>query len=155
MKLFKLTLIAAVALCTGIVIGGFLFSRTIPRSFLTVHQCEDCFKTKEIAGLLASLGIQNLGGALPKVIYETDKTLVFDIQYPYPPDKIHYLVAPKRDIKNVDQLTEEDRGYIDEAYIVMGKIVRDNHYAKYRVITNGPGYQEVAYLHFHLVIDRD
>ncbi|OGZ65430.1 MAG: hypothetical protein A3C50_03400 [Candidatus Staskawiczbacteria bacterium RIFCSPHIGHO2_02_FULL_43_16] len=96
-----------------------------------------------------------MDGNLPKVIFETDKTLVFDIQYPYPPTKIHYAVVPKKDIKDVNQLAPEDEGYISDAYLVMAKIVREHDYKKYRVITNGPGFQEVAYLHFHLVIDRD
>ena len=155
MSKFTLVLLLIITILIGIIIGGYLFSGSIPRQFLSVNSCGDsCFKTNELAGLLTSIGVQNIGGKLPYVVYETDKTLVFDIQYPYPPDKIHYTVMPKKDIKDVSQFTEEDKEYLDDAYAVIGKIVRDNNYTKYRVITNGAGYQEVAYLHFHLVIDR-
>lgn len=140
----------------GIAIGGFLFSDTVKRPFIDISRCDQyCLKTSELAGLLASVGIQVTDGNLPTVIFETDKTLVFDIQYPYPPDKIHYAVVPKKDIKDTSQLTEEDKEYIADAYFVMGKIVNENNYTKYRILANGPGYQEVAYLHFHLIIDRD
>jgi len=155
MKILKFVAYIIVFL-VGIVLGGYLFSRSLPRSFIALNHCDQtCWKKSELMGLLASVGIQNLGGKLPYVVYETDKTLVFDIQYPYPPDKIHYLVVPKRDIKDAGQLTDEDKEYLADSYAVMGKIVRENNYSKYRVITNGPGYQEVNYIHFHLVIDRD
>ena len=151
-----LVLFSLAVLATGIGIGGFLFADTIARPFISFEQCkENCFKTNQLAGLLASVGIQKAGDLLPKVIMETDKTLVFDVQYPYPPDKIHYAVVSKKDIKDIAQMTQEDAAYVSDAYLVMAQIARDHGRAKYRVITNGPGYQEVAYLHFHLVIDRD
>ena len=156
MNRFVIFFIVMGVLGLGIVIGGFLFSDSMPRQFILVGDCgQQCFKQSELAGLLTSVGIQNLGGKLPYVVYETDKTLVFDIQYPYPKDKIHYLVVPKKDVQDVAQLTHEDQEYLYDSYAVMGKIIRDNNYTKYRVITNGSGFQEVAYLHFHLVIDRD
>jgi len=155
MKIFSY-LFYMLILVAGIAIGGFLFSDTIRRPFIDMARCQEyCLKTSELAGLLASVGIQVTDGKLPAVIFETDKTLVFDIQYPYPPDKIHYAIVPKKDIKDTSQLTKEDGEYIADAYRVISKIVSDHNYKRYRVITNGPGYQEVAYLHFHLVIDRD
>ena len=155
MKIFKF-IAYIIILLIGVILGGYLFSRSLPRSFIALHRCEEtCFKSNELAGILSSVGIQTIGGKLPLVMYETDKTLVFDIQYPYPPDKIHYLVVPKRDVKDAGELTEEDKEYLSDNYGVMGKIVREGNYKKYRIVTNGPGYQEVNYLHFHLVIDRD
>ena len=154
-KIVKIIIIFSVFIA-GVALGGFLFSRSIDRSFISLQNCGDkCFKSNELAGLLVSVGIQTMGGNLPRVVYETDKTLVFDIQYPYPPNLIHYLVVPKKDIKEIALLTEDDKAYLDDSYAVMGNIVRENNYTKYRVITNGSGYQEVAYLHFHLVIGRD
>lgn len=133
-----------------------MFSRSIPRNFLSANLCrESCFSKKEALGLLASIGIQNLGENLPSIIYETNKTLVFDMQYPYPPDKIHYVVVPKRDIKDLASANKEDLEYLQDSFAVISNIVKEKNYQKYRVITNGPGYQEVTYLHFHLVIDRD
>jgi len=156
MPKLKSIFIIGITLVIGIALGGVMFSDSLPRAFVDVANCQgSCFKTKEVAGLLASIGIQNLGGNLPKIIIETDKTLVFDIQYPYPDDKIHYAVVPKKDIKDVGSASKEDMEYLHDSFAVISKIVRDNNYQRYRVITNGPGYQEVTYLHFHLVIDRE
>lgn len=154
MKIFSYIFYVLI-LAVGIAVGGFLFSDTIGRPVVDMARCDQyCLKTSELAGLLASVGIQVTDGKLPTVIFETDKTLVFDIQYPYPPEKIHYAIVPKKDIKDTSQLTKEDGEYVADAYLVISKIVSENNYKKYRVITNGPGFQEVAYLHFHLVIDR-
>jgi len=156
MKKSIFILFALLMLVAGITIGGFLFSDTVRRPFLNISAChENCIKSNELLGFLASVGIQAMPGNLPKVIFETDKTLVFDIQYPYPPEKIHYAIVPKKDIKDIGQMTEEDKEYFNDAYSVIGKIVNENNYKKYRVSTNGPGFQEVTYLHFHLVIDRE
>ncbi|MDO8601081.1 MAG: HIT domain-containing protein [bacterium] len=156
MNKYKLLFIICITLVIGVVVGGLLFSRSISRTLLDVKNCgEKCFNKKEALGLLASIGIQNLGENLPSIIYETDKTLVFDIQYPYPPDKIHYAVVPKRDIKDMAAATQEDLEYLKDSFAVISNIVKEKNHQKYRVITNGPGYQEVTYLHFHLVIDRD
>ena len=155
MKKYQIVSFATIFLAIGVIVGGYLFSRSIPRSFISVHRCEGkCFNQNELVGLLASVGIQKIGSNLPKVIFETDKTLVFDI-YPYPPEKIHYVVVPKKDIKDESHLTDEDKEYLVDAYAVIGRMVRDNNYRKYKIITNGPGYQKATYLHFHLVVDRN
>jgi histidine triad (HIT) family protein len=151
----KHTLLGILIFLIGLAAGGLLFSRSLPRSFLAVAHCQDvCLQSKDILGLAASVGIQNLGGKLPTVVFESDKTLVFDIQYPYPEDKIHYIVAPKKDIKDIGALTDEDNGYLVDAFAVMGQIARDQHLKNYRILTNGPDKQEVTYLHFHIVADR-
>lgn len=140
----------------GVAIGGYIFSGTLPRSFLTISDCKNsCFNTSQLTGLLSSVGINTLGGKLPHVVYETDKSIAFDIQYPYPPEVVHYVVVPKKDIQDFGQFSDEDASYLADAYAVMGKLARESGLSKYRVITNGPGYQEVAYLHFHLTMSKN
>jgi len=83
------------------------------------------------------------------VILETDKTIVF--QYPRSMRQIHYIFAPKKDIKNIGELTEEDKEYIIDLYASVAAIVKQQGIKNYRLWTNGPEKQEVTYLHFHLV----
>ena len=79
---------------------------------------------------------------------ETDKTIV--IEHPNPHARIHYLVIPKRDIKNMGELSDSDAEYLADVFKVMSEIIREKNLVDYQVITNGPGYQSVSYLHFHL-----
>ena len=138
------------ALLLGVVIGGYLFSDTQPRSFLALHKCQDtCLQPKDLVGLLASVGIQKLPALLPSVVAETEKTIV--VEHPAPEARIHYLIFPKRDIKNIAGVAEGDGEYLVDAFRVVREIVEEKKLVRYRVVTNGPGYQGVTYLHFHLI----
>ncbi len=132
----------------GIVIGGYLFRGTQPRSFLSVENCsQTCWSSNDIAGLATSVLVQRTGW-VPKVVMETDKTIL--IEHPFPTANYHYVAIPKRDIKNASLLTDDDRLYLDDAYAVMAEMVREKGFKHWRIVTNGPGYQEATYLHFHL-----
>jgi hypothetical protein len=39
---------------------------------------------------------------------------------------------------------------LTDVFKVMSEIIREKSLVDYQVITNGPGYQSVSYLHFHL-----
>jgi hypothetical protein len=137
-------------LLIGVAIGGYLFSKTIARSFLSIRNCDtQCFNSKEVLGLLSSAGIQRLGGLIPATIAETDKTLA--INYPDSLPATHYVIIPKKDVQNVGTLSDEDKEYLIDAFAVMQQLIDENHMVRYRIITNGPGFQKVAYLHFHLI----
>src|SRR5215207_4636846 len=98
-KLKPLVLIL-LTLLVGIVIGGYLFSDSQPRSFLAIHKCQNaCLQPNEFVGLLASVGIQKFPMLIPSVRAETEKTVV--IEHPAPEARIHYLIFPKKDIKNI------------------------------------------------------
>ncbi len=60
-------------------------------------------------------------------------------------------MIPKKDIKNIGELSDLDRDYLVDLFSVVGEIVREEKLIDYRVVTNGPGYQGVSYLHFHLI----
>jgi hypothetical protein len=99
-----LVLLLLITLVTGIILGGYLFSNTRPRSVLALNKCAGtCLQSKELLGLLTSVGIQNFPSLLPSVVKETDKTIV--IEHPNPQARIHYLLIPKRDIKNLGELS--------------------------------------------------
>ena len=139
-----------IALAGGILIGAYLFSDTQPRSFLNIKDCQtSCLNQQEILGLLGSVGVQKFSGSIPFVVKETDNTIA--ISHPFPRSDIHYVIIPKKDIKFVEDITEEDADYITDAYAVMAALIREQNLKDYKIITNGPGFQTVEYLHFQLV----
>ncbi|MBI4054243.1 MAG: HIT domain-containing protein [Candidatus Doudnabacteria bacterium] len=134
----------------GAALGAYLFSDTQPRTFLEIKDCQNnCFSSQELLGLIASVGIQKYPGSPPNLVKETDKSIV--IPHPYPETPIHYLVIPKKDIKNIREVSSEDQAYIMDAFAVIRAIVKEKGLSDYQVITNGPGQQQVTYLHFHLM----
>ena len=136
----------------GFAIGGYLFSQTQQRQFFKISACSTgCLSSSQIAGLAASVGIQNFSKELPKVVLETDKSIVFDIQDQTATQGLHYVIVPKKDIPNIADVTADDQPYLIDAFQVMNSIIQQKGLTKYRITTNGPGYQQVAYLHFHLI----
>jgi histidine triad (HIT) family protein len=149
MTRIRTTLLMLLALSIGITVGGYIFSDTQPRSFLALNKCGGtCYQPNELIGLLTSVGIQKLPALIPAVVRETDKTIV--IEHPSPQARIHYLVFPKKDIKNIGELSDADRESLIDAFRVVAELIKENNLVNYRVTTNGPGYQAVTYFHFHL-----
>jgi len=151
MKKFKIIFLVLISLCVGVLIGGYLFSQSQPRSFLAINRCESCLTHADLLGLLASVGIQNFPGLMPFRVFETDKTVV--IKYPFSSDRIHYVIVPKKDIKNIEGISEANAQYLTDAFLVARWIIEREKLSKYRLYTNGPGSQDVTYLHFHLVAE--
>jgi hypothetical protein len=151
MKIAKFLLLVAGTFTVGAVLGGYLFSKSLPRSVIAFNQCENCMSPKDLAGLLASVGIQRLPRLLPRVVVETDKNIA--IEYPLREEKIlaHYLVIPKKDIKNVGTISPSDSLYIVDAFFVAQELIKQHKMLNYQILTNGPGLQDVTYLHFHLI----
>ena len=139
------------ALCIGILIGGYLFSKSQPRSFLALAQCRDCLSHQDFLGLLASAGIQNFSGVMPLKVCETDKTIA--VKLPSSSRRSHYIIVPKKDIRNVGEISRTNEEYFTDALYVARWIIEQQRLSKYRLYTNGPSSQEVTYLHFHLVSD--
>lgn len=147
----KRYLLVAILFClAGIVLGGYLFSDTKPRSFFNVKECRlNCLSSEEVLGLLGSVLMQKFSGLLPLVEKETDKTLA--IKHPFPRSDIHYVIIPKKDIKSVEEVSAEDIDYIIDAYATMGVLIKEQNLKDYKIVVNGPGFQTVGYLHFHLM----
>jgi len=145
----KLAVGGVLCLALGLVSGGVLFSQSQPRSVLAIHHCQQCLNVHELAGLLASVGIQKFPGLLPSVVFETDRTLA--MQVPSTKPGVHYVIIPKKDIKNIGDISAEDAPYLLDIFAVVQHLIKDKALSSYRVITNGPGFQDVTYLHFHLL----
>jgi len=144
-------LLMAFSMGIGIVIGGYLFSKSQPRSFLAIGRCQNCLSYEDLLGLLASVGIQRFHKLVPYAVFETDKTVV--VKHPHPLNRVHYVIIPKRDIKNIGEISQADSPYLIDAYLVARHIIEQEELLNYRLTTNGPGYQDVTYLHFHLIAD--
>lgn len=149
----KVALVIIISVGVGIIIGGYLFSDTQPRSLLAVQPCNStCLQPKELIGLINSVMIQKFTNLVPAVVMETDKSIA--IKHPAPESPIHYVVFPKRDIKNFGRLTDEDKAYILDTFAVLSQLIQQNNLQAYQIITNGPDYQETTYLHFHLRAEK-
>lgn len=148
---FKKFVVLLVIFVSGITVGGYLFRDVQPRSFLAIDNCTDCLNPNELLGLIGSVFLQKFPDLIPLVIKETDKTIVIDSPIHQAP--IHYVIIPKRDIKDVSNISESDREYLVDAYTVIGQIIREENLIQYKVYTNGPHYQTITYLHFHLLAD--
>ncbi|MEP6741250.1 MAG: HIT domain-containing protein [bacterium] len=145
----KLGFLLIAALLFGLLSGAYLFSNTRPRQFLTVRNCEgSCLRPDELVGLISSVGIQRFSGLIPGVVKETDKTIV--IEEPSTAPRVHYVIIPKKDIKDIGDLSGSDRDSLVDLFYVMSEIVREKKLSEYQIVSNGPEYQTVTYLHFHL-----
>ena len=138
-----------VAFATGIVLGGYVFSASQPRSLLALVPCDHCYSPNELAGLLASAGIQRIGGALPLVVKESDRCLA--IRHPLPAARVHLVVFPKKDVKDIADVAVEDQPYVLDCLAIVRALVLEYGLRQYRVVTNGPGLQAVRYLHLHVL----
>lgn len=147
---YKMAAVAGVSLLLGGVLGAYLFKDTRPRSFLALPHCaSSCFSERELKAVALSVGIQYAPALLPNVVLETDKTIA--LKSPEPLATIDYLVLPKKDIRDLGDLSAEDAAYISDSFLVISQLVRQDNLHEYKVITNGPGFQQVNYLHFHLL----
>jgi hypothetical protein len=136
------------AFAAGITVGGILFRGSGPRSRLSIRECRNCLNTSEAAGLLASVVIQKMPAIIPHVLVETDRTIVF--RHPRPKHRVHYLFVSKKDIRNIGELTDDDKDYIIDLFSTVVAVLNKQRITNYTFWTNGPGKQDIAYLHFHL-----
>ncbi len=150
---FKLIISAFVFFLIGVIFGGYLFSESVPRAFLEVRKCKNrCYQAREIAGLITSAGILRAPFIIPDVIEESDTCLA--IRHPKPQAKIHFVLFPKHDTRDIYSLTLADMPYVMGCFAMIHTLVKQNKLVYYRVHTNGRGLQEIAYLHFHLTDNR-
>lgn len=141
---------SSLVLATGIGIGAWLFADTQPRSLLNVVKCDvTCLRMSDVAGLVASIGIQKFPAAIPLLIAQSDTCVA--IRHPYSPFRHHYVFFPRRDIRNIGTLAEGDERYVMGCMALMGSVIADRHLESYRMHSNGPLQQDISYLHFHLV----
>ena len=139
----------AIVFATGVLVGGYLFADTQPRSLLALNDCKArCLRPSELAGLMASAGIQRASILIPGKVKETERCVA--IRHPTDDAGRHFVVFPKRDIRNLTTLGPDDLPYLVDCLAVMRAIVEDERMGYYRIYTNGPDTQKITYLHLHL-----
>lgn len=88
------------------------------------------------------------------ILYEDDEALAFrDIQ---PCAPVHFLVIPKRHLRNVGAAAPGDEALLGHLLRVAAEVARAEGLSAYRVVTNneaGAG-QSVFHLHLHVVGGR-
>ena len=114
---------------------------------------ETLFKLSKskLGELIVGIAFGKFNKLLPvKRVYENDFVLAF--WHPKPYWQKHIIVVPKKAIKDLQSMKEEDNKYISEVFKAIQKIVVEQGWDKedYTVITNGGSRQEVKQLHFHL-----
>ena len=148
MKKALLPIVALACLGLGVLIGGYLFSSSQPRSFLQLRDCQHCLSRRELAGLLVSVGVQKTPALVPGAVFETDRSVV--VLNPLEKRYTDYLIFPKRDIRHIGDLTADDLPYLQDALLVARQLIAEKRLRRYRMWTNGPDFQDVRYLHFHV-----
>ena len=106
---------------------------------------EDCLFCKIIKGEIPS-----------NKVYEDEDVLAFyDIN---PAAPIHILVIPKKHIKSLADIEEDDEKLLGKIHMVINKIAEEKGFKEegYRVIINcgKNGGQEVMHLHFHILAGK-
>jgi hypothetical protein len=146
----RLAIVLGLTFLAGLSIGARAFMNTQPRAWLNFASCAGrCYRVSDVAGLFASAGIVNAPGWVPRVIRESDKCIA--VPYPRVGHNLHLVFFPKRDIRDITDLTADDEPYVMDCFAIIRSIVNEQGLTDYRVYTNGPREQEIAYLHFHLV----
>ena len=86
---------------------------------------------------------------IPGVVMETDRS--FAIAVPDRWNRVHYVIVPKKDIRDVGQVSAEDQPYLTDAFLMARRLAEKEGLRSYRLYTNDRSLQTVAYMHFHLV----
>ena len=134
----------------GLACGGYLFDESVPRSFLALGDCGDrCYSASELAGLIASVAILRVPSAIPNVALESDTCIA--VRHPKPENRVHYVLFPKHDTRNLTTMTEQDAPFVLGCFALARELVARDKLQSWRLLTNGPALQDVTYLHFHLV----
>ena len=90
------------------------------------------------------------------ILFENDKILAFRDISPQAP--VHFLVIPKKEIRTINDINEEDKSLIGELFIVAKEIAKKEGIAEngYRTIfnCNEHGGQTVYHIHLHILGGR-
>ena len=93
-----------------------------------------------------------ISGEIPKEFtLQTEELVVFpDIN---PAADIHLLIVPKKHIREIREVGENEASLLVEIYKTVNKLVDDNNLKdnSYRVVVNGGRAQHVPHLHFHFL----
>ena len=97
-----------------------------------------------------------IDGEIPAdIVHEDDLCLAFTDINPQAP--VHLLVIPRKEIRSLDALEDEDKALVGHLHMVIRDLARERGLGNgYRVVVNcgTDGGQTVDHLHFHLLAGR-
>ena len=97
-----------------------------------------------------------IDGEIPAdIVHEDDLCLAFTDINPQAP--VHLLVIPRKEIRSLDTLDDEDLALVGHLHMVIRNLARERELDNgYRVVVNcgADGGQTVDHLHFHLLAGR-
>lgn len=93
-------------------------------------------------------------GIIPtQFLYENDRLAVFRDINPEAP--VHILIVPKKHIRSLNEIGEEDRDILSDMFLTAKEMARKEGVSKsgYRVLSNAEkgGGQVIFHLHLHLI----
>ena len=141
-----------ITLLAGVILGAAMIHRPIPNAPVELPPVRHPWNPKDVLGLLGSIGIREFAGHLeniPHIVLETDRT--FAIEVPDRWGRVHFVLVPKKDIRDVGQITAEDQAYLTDVFLTARHLAEKERLYGYRLYTNDRHLQSVAYLHFHLI----
>ena len=103
------------------------------------------------------LFLKIIAGEIPaEIVYEDDDVLAFNDVNPQAP--VHVLIIPKRHIRTLNDVTDQDQELVGKLLNVARKIAREKSVSNegFRVVMNcneGAG-QSVFHIHLHLLGGR-
>jgi histidine triad (HIT) family protein len=109
-----------------------------------------------LASYFIGLVFAHMSFALPvRRLRETDALIAF--YHPRPSYPTHILLAPKKSIRSLSDLTSIDQDFLVALVECVQSLVDELGLQEpgYRLIINGGGYQEVPHLHIHLVSEKE
>lgn len=122
---------------------------------------------RRVAGrLLLGLARSRLGRPLCWLMIQTSSILprsrlretehLIAVYHPQPSYALHILLLPKRPFASLADLPPDAGGFLCDLVGTVQSLVREFGLEQtgYRLIANGGRYQEVPYLHFHLVANE-
>lgn len=151
MKIAKTALFALIFL-TGFICGAATFVRTQARPLPPVSECREdgnCLTDPQLLGLLTSVGLHLAPGLMPDVVGRSRHCV--GISSPRPEAKVDLVFFPTRDMRNLLDLTPADAPQLMDCFALMRRVADERGLDNWKIVTNGPGQQTIAYLHFHLM----
>ena len=90
------------------------------------------------------------------ILYEDELSIAFNDVNPQAP--FHILIIPKKEIKTINHIKNEDKKLIGHLFLVAQKIAKENKIEKngYRLVfnCNNDAGQSVYHIHMHLLAGR-
>ena len=88
------------------------------------------------------------------IVYENEKVIAFyDIR---PSAPIHILIVPKKHLKSVREIKEEDKNLMGELFLVAQKIAEEKNLKAHKLLvrTGREAGQMVDHIHMHLLANK-